>query len=132
MSTRGIRNFNPFNIRRSQIVWLGERSELIDREFESFISMELGLRAGLLLLRNYIRRGYDTPRKILARFAPASENPMHDYLSYVCSQPLKPDQKIDFASMNFYLMCKRILFYESFYNVTVDKLSWIVDKYKLS
>lgn len=82
--SRGIRNNNPLNIRRSSSRWLGkipfERST--DKEFEQFENMAYGLRAGAVLLSNYIKRGYNTIYKIVSRFAPASDgNDVSNYVS---------------------------------------------------
>ena len=89
MNTRGIRNNNPFNIRRSRSRWLGlgvpngDRSMLRDKEFCQFQTLKYGLRAGLLLIANYIRyHRCDTIRKIVSRFAPSSENDTSAYINY--------------------------------------------------
>lgn len=80
---RGIRNKNPFNIRKSMNNnWLG-KIDGSDRDFETFNSMVLGLRAGLKLLFTYIDRGDNTIEKIIQRFAPPSENSTNAYIEYV-------------------------------------------------
>ena len=69
--TRGIRNKNPFNIRRSNNSWRGKTALNPDKEFERFTSMDYGLRAGFLLLRNaYLSKGFNTVELIINRFAP--------------------------------------------------------------
>ena len=50
---RGIRNNNPLNIRKGNN-WKGERPNQTDKEFEEFESMQMGLRAAFILLRNYM------------------------------------------------------------------------------
>ena len=50
---RGIRNNNPLNIRKGNS-WKGERPKQTDDQFEEFVSMEYGLRAGFKLMRNHI------------------------------------------------------------------------------
>lgn len=99
---RGIRNNNPLNIRKG-INWKGERPIQTDKAFEQFESMEMGLRAGFVLLRNYIegRVGshvpYNTIRKIVSRWAPSSENDTALYIDHVSRwSALYPDEVIHF------------------------------------
>lgn len=71
--TRGMKNNNPFNIRKSANPWLGK---LIgqDKDFETFETLNLGVRAGLLnLLNAYFKPGL-TLRQIVAKYAPGSDN----------------------------------------------------------
>lgn len=95
---RGIRNCNPLNIRIGN-TWLGERDNPDDTEFEQFVSMVYGLRAGFIILRRYIRRYHlNTVQLIISRWAPRSENDTSAYVSTVCRETgLQPDQPIDFA-----------------------------------
>lgn len=82
---RGIRNNNPLNIRVGSS-WRGEVDSPTDKDFEQFISMRWGLRAGFVLLRRYINRyGLRTIRDIVSRWAPASENNTRAYINAVCS-----------------------------------------------
>ena len=79
--TRGVRNNNPLNIRRNPAnQWQGLRPVQADKLFCQFKAMKWGLRAAIKLLDNYIRRGAQTPRQIISRWAPPSEN---DTASYV-------------------------------------------------
>lgn len=115
--TRGIRNKNPFNIKISNNSWLGKIniSKNSDHVFEQFKSLDYGLRAGMQLLRGYISRGYDTPSKIIRRFAPPSENNTSNYLDYVLDSPLHADDNLSVNSLNFYWLCNRICLFESQY-----------------
>lgn len=82
---RGIRNNNPLNIRIGN-VWLGEVSVPTDPEFEQFMGMEYGLRAGFVLLRRYIRHYHkDTIRAIISTWAPSTENNTEAYIQRVAS-----------------------------------------------
>lgn len=82
---RGIRNNNPLNIRIGN-VWLGEVAAPTDPEFEQFVSMEYGLRAGFVLLRRYIRHYHkDTIRSIISTWAPSTENNTEAYIQRVAS-----------------------------------------------
>ena len=97
---RGIRNNNPLNIRKGND-WLGERPIQKDRAFEEFVSLEMGLRAGFIILRNYQRTSLapkmraNTIRKIINRWAPASENDTLRYIDLVAKRSgLNPDELI--------------------------------------
>lgn len=82
---RGIRNNNPLNIRIGN-TWLGERhpSECDDPDFEQFISMEYGLRAGFCILRRYIRHYHrNTISQVISSWAPSSENDTTKYIEFV-------------------------------------------------
>lgn len=99
---RGIRNNNPLNIVKGNS-WKGERANQTDNRFEEFESMAMGLRAGFVLLRNYIEgtktrpTKFNTIRKIIARWAPPSENYTQRYIDYVCKwSGLLPDEVVRF------------------------------------
>ena len=80
---RGIRNNNPGNIRISPILWKGEILVNTDGAFEQFGTLHEGVRALMVLLTGYMRRGYNTVEKIIHRYAPATENPTRKYIQYV-------------------------------------------------
>ena len=81
---RGIRNNNPLNIRIGN-VWLGEVHNPTDPDFEQFVHIKYGLRAGFVLLRRYINHYHrNTVPMILAAWAPATENNTLKYIDYVC------------------------------------------------
>lgn len=85
---RGFRNNNPGNIRISSSVWRGLADPIDETDFQRreqnfcvFREPEWGLRAQAILLRKYkTELGLDTPRKIISRWAPASDN--NDVTSY--------------------------------------------------
>lgn len=97
---RGIRNNNPLNIRKGNN-WKGEKKMQVDKAFEEFESMQMGLRAGFIILRNYQRTSLapkmraNTIRKIINRWAPASENDTLRYIDLVAKRSgLNPDELI--------------------------------------
>ena len=92
---RGIRNNNPLNIRVGNN-WRGEVSQPTDHTFEQFTEMKWGVRAAFIVLRNYIvRHGLNTIRKIIARWAPASENDTQAYIDTVAKRSnIAPDEVI--------------------------------------
>lgn len=81
---RGIRNNNPLNIRIGN-VWLGEVRDPTDPDFEQFISMVYGVRAGFVLIRRYIRHYHRTTiPQVIAAWAPSNENNTTAYIDKVC------------------------------------------------
>ena len=97
---RGIRNNNPLNIRKGNN-WKGERQPQSDPSFEEFESLQMGLRAGFIILRNYQRTSLapkmraNTIRKIINRWAPPSENNTKRYIETVAKRSgLNPDELI--------------------------------------
>lgn len=82
-NSRGIRNNNPFNIKKSKHPWIG-KVKGNDPTFECFDNLYHGIRAGLKLLINYVERGFDTPEKIIKRYAPCNENNVPNYVDFVC------------------------------------------------
>ena len=130
--TRGIRNNNPFNIKRSQVAWYGEVPAIngrSDKLFEQFYSMEFGYRAGIKLLYNYHRNGLTTVRGIIGRFAPVSENDTLSYIDFVSSK-LSCGKDREIVCLNdFLLLCKYICKYESQVNVMPDYLIKVIDKH---
>lgn len=80
--TLGVRNCNPLNIRYSPMnKWQGQTG--CNRGFCTFDNMELGFRAALVLLRNYVRRGLVTPAQIVSNWAPENENDTKAYIRQV-------------------------------------------------
>lgn len=95
---RGIRNNNPLNIRIGN-VWLGETTNPTDLEFEQFVSMEYGIRAGFVLLRRYINHYHlTTIAQIISRWAPRHENDTVRYVDNVCRRLcVHPDTQLVFT-----------------------------------
>ena len=82
--TRGCRNFNPFNIRKSGSQWLGKLKDSSDGAFEQFEGLDYGVRAGIVLFRNYYRKYHLMKvRELISRFAPSCENDVDSYVNFV-------------------------------------------------
>lgn len=133
MITRGIKNNNPFNIRKSVNSWQGKLKFSKDKDFEQFCSMDYGLRAGIQLLRNgYIAKGFDTVEKIIPRYAPASENDVQSYIAFVLQDsPLRAEEKLSVNSLNFYWLCQKMCLYESHFELSYEKYINVVKKFRL-
>ena len=82
--SRGLRNHNPGNIRRSGSRFRGEVIPGRDAAFKEFETMAWGYRAMFVLLDGYRRRhGLDTLRQMIMRYAPPSENFTDGYIRFV-------------------------------------------------
>lgn len=103
---RGIRNNNPLNIRKGNN-WQGEMSSSTDGEFEQFVSMQWGIRAGFKILKNYMT-GYGGRVKaltnvhdIIHRWAPPNENNCKAYIDSVCRfSGLHEYERLQFSDRN--------------------------------
>lgn len=93
---RGIRNHNPGNIRISKDLWRGQLplalSSKTDKEFCVFIEPHWGIRALIVLLRNYGNKmgiknigndKIDTVYEVINRWAPTNENDTNSYALHV-------------------------------------------------
>lgn len=84
---RGLRNCNPGNIRKNNIVYAGEVVPSKDDEFKQFTTMAYGYRAMFVVLYTYQHRyGLDTIAKMIARYAPANENHTEAYIDAVAER----------------------------------------------
>lgn len=102
--SRGFRNCNPGNIRRSNSgrLYLGELNHSTDKDFRQFRSMEWGYRAIFVLLYTYHKRyKLSTCRKWISRWAPPSENNTSSYIDFVCRMAnLQPDKRVEPTDKN--------------------------------
>ena len=123
---------NPFNIRYTQRNhWKGFNG--ITKGFCNFIDIQYGLRAGFILLRNYVyKKDCWTVEKVVSRYAPPSENDTRNYISYVRSVLLDngctPDNLRSSGALleyddNFFYLCKAILKMETGY--VLDKVTYL-------
>lgn len=88
MSTRGIRNNNPMNIRISTNKWEGKVTPNTDGSFEQFNTPEDGIRAGAKLLLTYhTHYGSKSVADLINRFAPQGDNnPTREYALFVAKE----------------------------------------------
>ena len=94
---RGLRNNNPLNIERTGDRWRGMLPEQRDPRFVQFVAPEWGIRAAVVILRNYQKRYHlHTLTEILHRYAPAVENHTKRYIDRVSSRAgISPDIHLD-------------------------------------
>ena len=86
-TTVGVRNNNPANIKYySPINWNGQQGSDA-AGFIIFDTMKNGVRAAAINLNSYINAGYNTPRKITARWASGdSQEILNNYAKVVASR----------------------------------------------
>lgn len=96
-AVRGIRNKNPGNIRKSADKWRGLSARQNDPAFFQFDSMIYGVRAIVMILRNYSAKyGIDTVAGLINRWAPSSENNTSAYVRAVAGYVgAQPDDRLD-------------------------------------
>lgn len=123
MTSRGIRNNNPGNIRKSA-KWQGLAADQTDPAFCVFSRPEYGIRALCRILRTYQRKhGLRDVRSIINRFAPPVENDTESYIYSVCLKlDVKPDTPIDLQETGIMLnMLKAIIKHENGVQPYTDK-----------
>lgn len=82
-TSRGLRNRNPGNIRRSTTRYRGE-VESHDPSFKCFETLAHGYRAMFVLLHTYsLKHGLHTAAEMLHRYAPPAENQTEAYIRSV-------------------------------------------------
>lgn len=98
--SRGLRNCNPGNIRRSSVRYKGEIRPSRDAEFKEFSSLAYGYRAMFVLLDTYrCRYGLSTIRAMIARYAPPAENFTEAYVRFITRRTgIAPEEEIDTRS----------------------------------
>jgi hypothetical protein len=108
---RGLRNNNPFNLKRSVARWQGKLNQTMDLTFEQFADLRMGIRAGLKNVITHINRGENTIRKLITTYAPPSENDTLAYINAVCSTlGIAADTKLTHIDARFLMSISRAIF----------------------
>lgn len=128
--TRGIKNNNPGNIKRSAMKWIGLKKLQSDCTFCQFTDMKYGVRAFFILMRTYrYRYGLKTPSDIIHRYAPGSENDVESYLMFLSSKGF--DVNLMLLTDNAYcIFAKFVFLYESQFKCNFTWLYDIMDSEK--
>jgi hypothetical protein len=99
--TRGYRNNNPGNIRRTPSVIYEGEIQGTDNSFKTFKSMAYGYRAMFSLLTHYANHGLTTINSIINTYAPGNENNTEAYIRTVSNKTgLDPLEEINFSDTN--------------------------------
>lgn len=115
--TLGYRNNNPTNIRYdARNKWIGQTGS--NKGFCVFSARVYCYRATFKIIRKYIGRGMNTPRKIIEAWAPSFENNVEKYCSTVARRTsLKMDAQVTATSpalpLIVYGMCKAECSYDA-------------------
>lgn len=91
MSSRGILNHNPGNLRKSSTKWRGQAPEAqqTDPAFIVFLAPVWGLRALMKVLLTYQKKyGLKTVGEIIHRWAPPSDNNPTDKYAEFCARAM--------------------------------------------
>ena len=92
---RSVRNFNPGNLERSSIEWLGLAEQRGEQRFCVFREARWGFRALALDLFTSWTKGRKTVRDIVTRFAPPDENDTKAYVDAVAAAlKVSPDEAL--------------------------------------
>lgn len=97
-SPRGIRNFNPGNIRHAKGTrWQGMSANQNDKDFVQFTGPQWGIRAIARTLITYQdKHGLRSIRQVIGRWAPPNENNTEAYIRQVATRVgVSPDDRID-------------------------------------
>lgn len=108
--TLGAKLNNPGNIKSGPVpVWQGQTGS--EKGFARFSSPLWGVRAGLKLLVNYHKKGFNTLRKILDRYAP--KHGTTTYLNFLVERTgISPDQVFSPTPENFKKIFSGIMVFE--------------------
>ena len=106
---------NPLNIRHSsKFTWNGEVSHF--NGFCVFSSQWSCYRAALIILSNYKKRGLVSIHDIISTWAPSSENPTENYISFISNQlPMPSDISIYNTDIAVVRVLTWLLYYMSIF-----------------
>lgn len=130
--TRGVRNNNFGNIRKSFPLWKGEirLSDSREHQFCVFKDYKYGIRALYKLLCTYITKYHlDNVVDIISRYAPSSENNTRSYIAFCDERQPFPHVSTDGLSI-LYLM-SAICEYESEVEISPDEIRVILVEFGL-
>lgn len=122
---------NIFNIRAGQAQWLGMTGTR--RGFVEFDTREHGIRAWLVLMRNYRRLyGCKTVRQIVSRFAPPTENETEQYIKFCCKGVMLDADCALTAPTDYAFLGKYMARMETGTAVTANEILDIMKKYNIT
>ena len=122
---------NIFNIRAGRAQWLGMTGSR--KGFVEFDTQEHGIRAWLILMRNYRRRyGCRTIRQIVTRFAPPSENQTERYIRFCCHEVMISDTKDITKDIEYCMLGVAMARMETGTRLDVGTIREIMKKYNIT
>ena len=122
---------NIFNIRAGKAQWLGMTGTR--RGFVEFDTREHGIRAWLVLMRNYRRLyGCKTVRQIVSRFAPPTENETERYIKF-CAEGVMLDADCALtAVIDYAFLGKYMARMETGTAVTAEEILEVMNKFNIT
>lgn len=128
MPSRGVRNNNLGNIRRTVTRWIGLKSEQTDKDFYQFETLGYGCRAFFIICRTYRHKyGIHNTKAFIRRYAPPSENNTNGYINYIMS-----NVGYDLSSDDDYVRLAQYVFlYESCQTCTKSYLHEVLRVFKI-
>ena len=122
---------NIFNIRAGQAQWLGMTGTR--KGFVEFDTQEHGIRAWLVLMRNYRRRyGCRTIRQIVTRYAPPSENNTERYIQYCCQTVVLGDREPIDQDIMYAMLGVAMARMETGVRLDVSEVRAVMKKYNIT
>lgn len=120
---------NPANIRYSKYNnWIGLVCDY--KGFCKFTDRIFGLRALMVLLRNYLKKGLVTPEQIITRFAPPSENDTKSYIRFVEDKMSCLEySEIRFGSIEFFVLIIAICQFETGFVPSITELNYVYERF---
>lgn len=118
-----IKRNNPGNIRATSKKWLGENTPK-GEAFCHFRDLLYGCRAMLKILKRYIEvKECCTIRKLVARWAPPTENNTRVYIDYVArSMDIHPDDDLGLSKDMLIRLASAMTWVE--HNQTIPHYTW--------
>lgn len=124
---------NPGNIRYVETyTWIGQCGQF--KGFTKFLDQIYGIRALVVLLHNYLKKGVDTLELIIGRYAPSTENNTREYIKYVREYLAERGFfplvfKYDTPAFMYLVMaiCK----YETGYELTHNEFNYVIQRFDL-
>ncbi len=110
---------NPFNIRAVKANKWNGKTTPEGAEFESFDTLENGVRAGIKILLTYFNKyNLRTIEKIISRYAPDNENNTAGYIDFVANETgFEPNQAIEPNKENLWKLSHAICKMENGYEL---------------
>lgn len=124
-------DYNPLNIRYSKNNrWLGQIGN--HKGFCRFSRLEFGIRAAIVLLKNYyFNYNLRSISSIIKRYAPSTENDTDAYIAFVSHEThLGFDEKLNLVDL-LYKVLPAMSKFESGYYLHTDVIDDVVHKYKI-
>ena len=127
--SRGERNHNPLNIKKTSIKWHG-KIEGKDPVFETFKDCYYGYRAAIICLYKHYRTGSNTVNLLINKWAPSSENHTSNYVNYVSSlSSLAPNQVFIWSYSNVSLIMYHMCVFENGKIIDSEALAKVVSEF---